>query len=760
MLRTASLAIAVALLFALQRPLVSGLRQGWITDDWYDITAAVLFIGADLFLLAAVVVGRERFCILSLRSLAAVPVVMLLLLPVRCQTGGEIPGLWYAVLCPSPAIAYAATTVPRRAVAYLVVVPGTVVVVNAFLSGFTGPDFFIANVGNTVIGTFYFVVFAAATMGLGRIVDDAETRAREAGVRAQRLRAQAEEVRRFTALVHDNVLTRLSAVAQGIRPERMPDFRLVEAFDGGADVDPAQLVASAGDAVREASPECPVTVLVSEDARPVPADVASPMVLALAEVARNSVKHAAGSRRTCELRVTADGVGFRFADDGPGFDPDDLRPTAVGVRLSVTGRMGSVEGGDAVIRTAPGEGTNIRLSWDRGRAAEAAAARAARTVARRPVEPLPVTLTDPITGVFPLRFLGMSVVFSPTYVVVLAVLFLSMLSANSGVTDPAGLGTLVLVVVALALMVTLEGERPEKIPEKLARWRVWVIVVCLCASVVLGLWQDPVEPRTWLRSWHFVAFSVVASLLVCRGHLWAGLGCTVFGQAAVILLRDTGIAVVDYNTPLRFLTTQVPVAAAVLVFVGFRAFVQRVPATQSRLRESEEAAAAAAATSVSRAENLRVLQQTVGPVFAAVAQSPEITDGLARRAKLTEMELRDMIRSPLLNVPSLRVAVRDARARGVTVLLLDDRSHGAAGGVAEDEVSGVSGVPGMSGVSGVSGLSAREAVDRVLASFLEAVDAAEEGKVTIRLLPAGRRTFATVTDGHGVVRFDESGARV
>ncbi len=758
MLRAASLAIAVALLFALQRPLVSGLRQGWITDDWYDITAAVLFIGSDLFLLAAVVVGRERFCILSLRSMAAVPVVLLLLLPVRWQTGGEIPGLWYAVLCPSPAIAYAATTVPRRAVAYLVAVPGTVVVINAFLSGFTGPDFFIANVGNTVIGTFYFVVFAAATMGLGRIVDDAETRAREADVRARRLRAQAEEVRRFTALVHDNILTWLSAVAQGIRPDRRPDIRLIAVFDDGADVEPAELVASAGDAVRESSPQCPVTVLVSEDARPVPADVASPMVLALAEAARNSVKHADGSRRTCELRVTADGVEFRFTDDGPGFDPDALRPTAVGVRLSVTGRMRSVEGGDAVICTAPGEGTDIRLSWDRGRADEEAA-RATTDAARRPGEPQEVAVPDPIAGVFPLRFLGMSVVFSPTYVVALTVLYLSMLSANSGLSDPAGLGTLVLVLAALVLMTGPRVGHPGAYTAALARWRVWIIVVCLCASVVLGMWQDPVEPRTWLRSWHFVAFSVAASLLICRGHLWSGLGATVFGQCAVLLLRDTGIAVVDYNTPLRFLTTQVPVAVAVLVYVGFRVFVQRVPETQGRLRESEKAAAAAAVTAASRAENLRMLQQTVGPVFAAVARTTAVSASLARRAKLTEMELRDMIRSPLLDVPSLRVAVRDARARGVTVLLLDDRSHGAAGGAAEDEASGSSGSSGLPGLPELPGLSARETVDRMLPSLLRTVDAAVDGKVTIRLLPAGRSTFATVTDGNGVVRFDGSGAR-
>ena len=730
MLRAASLAIAVTLLFALQRPLVSGLRQGWITDDWYDILAAVLFIGADVLLFLAVFVNRERLYVLTLRLLGYVPVFLLLLLPLRFGTGGEIPGLWYAVLCPSPAIAYAATVTPRRAVTYLIAVPGTVVVINAFMSDFARPDFLIANVGNTLIGTFYFVFFAAATMGLGRIVDDAEERAREAGVRAHRLQAQAEEVRRFTALVHDNVLTHLSAVAQGIRPDRALDFRLVAAFDDWVDASPTRLVNAATDAVRDAAPDCSIDAEISEDARPVPAVVASPLVLALAEVARNSAAHANGATRTCGLQVTASTVEFRFTDDGPGFDPEEVRPTAAGVRFSVLGRMRALDGGEAVITSAPGEGTEVRLTWDR-------AASDTPVAVDMSTESAPVALTDPITGVFPLRFLGISVVFSPWYMLVMAVLFGSMLSANSGLLDPAGLGTFVLVMVALVMMISTAGEHPEILPTKLARWRVWVIVACLCASAVLGMWQDPVEPRTWLRSWHFVAFSVVASLLICRGHLWAGLGATVFGQFVVIFLRDTGIAVVDYNTPLRFLTTMVPVAAAVMVFVGFRAFVQRVPATQGRLRESEEAAAAAAATAASRAENLRLLQQTVGPVFTAAARTPEISAPLAKRAKLTEMELRDMIRSPLLDVPSLRAAVRDARDRGVTVLLLDDRSHAVSGDG--------------------SGEDSRAAVDRLLASFLQAVDSAEEGKVTIRLLPPGRSAFATVMDAHGVMRFAASG---
>lgn len=527
---------------------------------------------------------------------------------------------------------------------------------------------------------------------------------------------------------------------------------------------------TAAAAVREVVPDCPVDTVVAPDVRPVPAAVASPMVLALSEAARNSAKHAVGAGRTCRLEVTDRRVVFRLTDDGPGFDPAGVRVLAAGIRVSVQGRMDALEGGSAQVSTAPGEGTTVLLTWERD-AGEILDAVTGQVPDRSAGASTPGSdgtdgTTAPIAGVLPWNFLGMPVVFSWWYAAVLGVVFFCMLSANTDLKDPVGWGTWVLTMVALCLMTGVEGER-------LPRWRVVVITGCLCVVVVLGMWQTSVLQRDWLRNWHFAAFTIVAALLVVRGHVRAGLGAAVFGEVAVFVLRESGLAAVLYLTPLRFLTTQVPVAAAVLLYLGFRLFLRRVPEAQRRLRESEAEAAAAQEAALRRTVNLEMLEREVGPVLTSVAAAGEIPAPLAQRAKLTEMALRDMIRSPLLDIPALRESVRDARARGVKVLLLDDRSHSrrnAAGG--------------GTGITAADDTADRAAVDRLLPGFLKVLDAAEApdaagaaaagdaadtadttdaadtavtGKVTVRLLPVGRDTFATVTDGHRVLRFAGDG---
>lgn len=69
-------------------------------------------------------------------------------------------------------------------------------------------------------------------------------------------------------------------------------------------------------------------------------------------------------------------------DRGPGFDPDRVAPDRMGVRESILGRM-ERHGGHAEVRTAPGEGTEVRLT-----ARRAAAARGGPAAAR-PEQPAP-----------------------------------------------------------------------------------------------------------------------------------------------------------------------------------------------------------------------------------------------------------------------------------------------------------------------------------------------------------------------------------
>jgi len=70
-------------------------------------------------------------------------------------------------------------------------------------------------------------------------------------------------------------------------------------------------------------------------------------------------------------------------DRGPGFDLDEVAPDRMGVGESILGRMRR-HGGKAEIRTAPGEGTEVRLTARRapaagGRRGESAGSEAAES---------------------------------------------------------------------------------------------------------------------------------------------------------------------------------------------------------------------------------------------------------------------------------------------------------------------------------------------------------------------------------------------
>ncbi len=84
-------------------------------------------------------------------------------------------------------------------------------------------------------------------------------------------------------------------------------------------------------------------------------------VAAAREAMVNAAKYAAGAPISVYAEIAEDRVEVFVKDRGPGFDPDAVAPDRMGVRESILGRM-SRHGGKAEIRTAPGEGTEVRLS--------------------------------------------------------------------------------------------------------------------------------------------------------------------------------------------------------------------------------------------------------------------------------------------------------------------------------------------------------------------------------------------------------------
>jgi signal transduction histidine kinase len=82
------------------------------------------------------------------------------------------------------------------------------------------------------------------------------------------------------------------------------------------------------------------------------------------EAAVNAAKHSGADKIDIYAEVEGDDVELFVRDRGKGFDPDAVPEDRLGVRRSVVDRMHR-HGGTAEIRSAPGEGTEVRLSTRR-----------------------------------------------------------------------------------------------------------------------------------------------------------------------------------------------------------------------------------------------------------------------------------------------------------------------------------------------------------------------------------------------------------
>ena len=93
-------------------------------------------------------------------------------------------------------------------------------------------------------------------------------------------------------------------------------------------------------------------------------DVARAVLKAAREATVNAAKHSGADKIDIFVEAGDDGVEVFVRDRGAGFDPDAVPADRMGVRGSVIGRM-ERHGGEATIRSAPGEGTEVRLSTRR-----------------------------------------------------------------------------------------------------------------------------------------------------------------------------------------------------------------------------------------------------------------------------------------------------------------------------------------------------------------------------------------------------------
>jgi signal transduction histidine kinase len=246
----------------------------------------------------------------------------------------------------------------------------TVVEVAAYLTGAVLADVqdwtFAVPIGSWVL------VEAALGRGLYLLVRHGSRRADREFARGELLRREAAiadarraDEREYLAALHDTASATLLMVSAGVaqRPERwlsQQALRDLEVISGQTD-------AATGDVdlvamLREVVEHVPLRIewQVPREVT-VPATVAVALCRGAREALTNVVRHAGVDTATVAV-TNGTSVAVSVTDNGKGFDPSRTADHGYGLTASITDRMARM-GGQAHIRSAPGEGTEIRLEW-------------------------------------------------------------------------------------------------------------------------------------------------------------------------------------------------------------------------------------------------------------------------------------------------------------------------------------------------------------------------------------------------------------
>lgn len=190
-------------------------------------------------------------------------------------------------------------------------------------------------------------------------------------------RLRAEERSDLAARVHDSVLQTLAMIQRHAEePQRVAQLARAQErelrswlFEGqppGSFTDGVGTVAAALRGIQtevEAAHGVRVETVVVGDG-PLTEDL-EPLLAAGREAAVNAAKWSGADVVSLFAEVEPDRMSLFVRDRGEGFEPSAVAPDRKGVAGSIEGRMARC-GGAATIRTAPGEGTEVRLTLKRG----------------------------------------------------------------------------------------------------------------------------------------------------------------------------------------------------------------------------------------------------------------------------------------------------------------------------------------------------------------------------------------------------------
>ena len=375
--RLSSRAIAgFGLLFTAQVVPVLLERLPTLAEPWAGIIAGLLF---GTLIWVAVAAGLQRTIPLATSVFAALYLLALATWPVVAGADSALldsrPWLWY--LC-TVATAYAAIGMPLLpAAAYTVAAP----LLYGIIRGVTGrpgvwESALLDSVYALVLGGVILIIVTMLRQ-VASVVDSAQLGALQRYSRAVREHAREAERVEVDAIVHDSVLTTLLAAANARSPQaeelaaRMARDAIGHLNAPAEPIGPDEVSTDIED-LRERIMGAAALLSVpfsiagrSRTPASVPMHAGEALYAAAVQAMVNSAQHAGGVRVHRRVRVAgmpSGGAAVTISDDGVGFDPATVPPERLGLAVSIVERMFRA-GGSAQVRSSPGRGTSIVLSW-------------------------------------------------------------------------------------------------------------------------------------------------------------------------------------------------------------------------------------------------------------------------------------------------------------------------------------------------------------------------------------------------------------
>ena len=492
-------------------------------------------------------------------------------------------------------------------------------------------------------------------------LDEIEENSRREATAAAIEDALLEERHRLDGIVHDEVMTTLVAAAnhpddQSVAQQAQRAVeRLAQAeapTEARLPVTGDQLTWLVSDVVSTLVPQSRFTSQLEDILVPQP--VASTLGMVVREVALNVAKHSQAERVEVSLTSPAPGaVEIVIADDGIGFDPTLVPKRRLGLQVSVVYRMWAI-GGHAEIRSAPGEGTVVTLTWTPTE--ELVATEPEATPGRRPRRGMP-DIPD----------LSRPILVRLVWVLVALQFLLGWTSLNEvTVVWPVFLAQ-AMAAVATAITLWHSDQNP------ISMGRASVVVAMLLALTLIIQTVLPHGYWPGYATWHSTVVMVLLVAVLVRGQeriAWAGvvLYALVSGIWAISRGLESGDTLRVGFGPFSWMLV------AQLLQVWLIDMGDRMNTSRRSSAQANKAIAQSFSKMVLRDVWLTQLRAQVGPLLNRIAD-PDYTLTAEERANCLAQEsrLRDAMRAGNLVTELTSDAIEVARGRGVDVRLVDSR---------------------------------------------------------------------------------------